>query len=612
MLEIATRPGWNEIATISTDRTTRVWNVDTGVQTVEFASEFDIPTAIAYHNTHHALFCGYQSGIIRMFDIVRAATIAEINVHNGNCVRFVKSFVLDGIDVLLSIDVNGIMYLINCETRLTIASFETNISTIPAVNLNSSSSYLCVELFGDNKFVCVCSGGNTRGTSGNGGSAEKSNQFSPTSSGGCDDLIIVYLPSMTIAFSEKVTTSKKLNSPLFTSDEILYTIGYTVIAASRSNLNLLTFVTSKRIITIPIDITDYPQCIMDRSAIVSRKHDCKMLRHAYFNSSRTTIALISSMGSVNAAPSTSSCLSAATGEEERTFSIVQLRLDQTSSKEKVMISNTIRQRLSGGDIGYFAFLKEDLAATSDRFGCLTIWKVSSNNISYVDTNNKDERMVATPSVPSCLIDHSNIKGDDSTPLISDVKNSFQNTSRENSPLKALYFNNTEPEQDPNAAGAHSSPLKMVESDNGIVDLSKSIDGGSNDRHVEINHSPSDTVFTAEMDRDISIVDLDESKNELTDSQNKSLNDSVERSQNSKEEDLHRQELRVDVSKSHRATSLPRVSGSVVCPVNYKGNIEEMFRNLLLIHIISSGFFHGASHSNTISRYVVWSDKNCVR
>lgn len=587
MVEIATRSGWNEIATISTDRTTRVWNVDTGVQTVEFASDFDTPTAITYHHTHHALFCGYQSGVIRMFDVIRAATIAEIDVHQGHSVCVVKSFMLDGVDVLMSMDTNGEIFLINCETKVSIASFSTKIITgIPGTSA-AKNKFLCVELFGDNKFVSICSGGcatlgnnalnNPEKASPNG----KDTAINSTTCG--DDLVIIYLPSMTIAYSEKTSTMKKHSSSLFNNDEFIHAMGYVTVPASLTSMNFLTFVTSRRILAVPLEITDYPQCLLDRSAVVVKKHDCKSLRDAYFSASCTTIALISAT-SASAVNSSASLLSTpsstgggsllSTPDEERVFSIIQLRLEQTQTKERMVISNPIRQRLAAGDISYFSFLKEELAATSDRYGCLTIWKVSSNNPSFIDTN-KDERTVSTPSVPSCLIDHSLTKECDATPLL--VNKGKDNNMNDdpsieilNSPMRSLYLNSSQLPMGDNT--------EMMGTDHAASSLKDDPSDRQEEEHALSLASDEDNLASG-VGKSQGNIDLDhsftESMEHAEDCSEEQMSQSLDGEQNQEKhqeavDEIHRQELKADLTHSVvGGTENPRTA-TMILASQYKG------------------------------------------
>jgi WD40 repeat protein len=70
-------------ATVSADKTIRLWNLNTATQTVEFFSEADSPTAVHLSKNADIVFCGFSSGLIRVFDVHNAVSVAESRFHTS-------------------------------------------------------------------------------------------------------------------------------------------------------------------------------------------------------------------------------------------------------------------------------------------------------------------------------------------------------------------------------------------------------------------------------------------------------------------------------------------------------------------------------------------------
>jgi WD40 repeat protein len=70
-------------ATVSADKTIRLWNMKTAAQTVEFFSEADSPSTVHLSNNADIVFCGFSSGLIRVFDVHNAVSIAESRFHTS-------------------------------------------------------------------------------------------------------------------------------------------------------------------------------------------------------------------------------------------------------------------------------------------------------------------------------------------------------------------------------------------------------------------------------------------------------------------------------------------------------------------------------------------------
>lgn len=72
-----------DFATVSEDNTVRVWNSISGVQIVEFASEFDRPLCLSYHPQYpQLLISGFISGNLRVLNCETALTVGELQLHN--------------------------------------------------------------------------------------------------------------------------------------------------------------------------------------------------------------------------------------------------------------------------------------------------------------------------------------------------------------------------------------------------------------------------------------------------------------------------------------------------------------------------------------------------
>jgi len=71
------------LATLSADRTIRIWCTNSGIQKFEFASPQDPPTCVAYHPTEQVIACGFASGFVRIFDVESTETIYELEQHTN-------------------------------------------------------------------------------------------------------------------------------------------------------------------------------------------------------------------------------------------------------------------------------------------------------------------------------------------------------------------------------------------------------------------------------------------------------------------------------------------------------------------------------------------------
>uniref|UniRef100_A0A3Q3VM96 Uncharacterized protein n=1 Tax=Mola mola TaxID=94237 RepID=A0A3Q3VM96_MOLML len=96
------------LTTASSDGTVRIWNMDSLHQLYDFVSE-DSPCCVAFHPSEQIFSCGFNSGIIRIFDISTAKMLAE-HQHRGEVVGL--AFSPDG-EFMYSADSEGSLALYN-------------------------------------------------------------------------------------------------------------------------------------------------------------------------------------------------------------------------------------------------------------------------------------------------------------------------------------------------------------------------------------------------------------------------------------------------------------------------------------------------------------------
>ena len=69
----------NNIITVSSDRTIRLWDLDSLEEVYEFSSPIDQPISIASHPKEAKFACGFQSGKMRIFDIEATEVLDEFS-----------------------------------------------------------------------------------------------------------------------------------------------------------------------------------------------------------------------------------------------------------------------------------------------------------------------------------------------------------------------------------------------------------------------------------------------------------------------------------------------------------------------------------------------------
>jgi len=67
------------VITVSKDRTIRLWDAETSDQVYEFSSPVDQPLTVAAHPYLPLFSCGFESGVLRVFDIERTCVADEFS-----------------------------------------------------------------------------------------------------------------------------------------------------------------------------------------------------------------------------------------------------------------------------------------------------------------------------------------------------------------------------------------------------------------------------------------------------------------------------------------------------------------------------------------------------
>ena len=77
VLSIAVDPLRKHLATVSRDHTIRVWDAETLQQLYDFSAPKECPTTIAYHPSRQVFVCGFESGAVRVFNVLSTCLLAE-------------------------------------------------------------------------------------------------------------------------------------------------------------------------------------------------------------------------------------------------------------------------------------------------------------------------------------------------------------------------------------------------------------------------------------------------------------------------------------------------------------------------------------------------------
>ena len=71
------------LATVSSDQTIRVWDMDTLAQLFDFRAPGEDPCTIAYHPQQQCFACGFVDGNVRVFHVGTTNLLAEHKQHRG-------------------------------------------------------------------------------------------------------------------------------------------------------------------------------------------------------------------------------------------------------------------------------------------------------------------------------------------------------------------------------------------------------------------------------------------------------------------------------------------------------------------------------------------------
>ncbi|XP_063573219.1 WD repeat-containing protein 90 isoform X7 [Pongo abelii] len=83
VLALAMEQRRGQLATVSQDRTVRIWDLATLQQLYDFTSSEEAPCAVTFHPTRPTFFCGFSSGAVRSFSLEAAEVPVEHTCHRG-------------------------------------------------------------------------------------------------------------------------------------------------------------------------------------------------------------------------------------------------------------------------------------------------------------------------------------------------------------------------------------------------------------------------------------------------------------------------------------------------------------------------------------------------
>ncbi|XP_055220737.2 WD repeat-containing protein 90 isoform X3 [Gorilla gorilla gorilla] len=83
VLALAMEQRRGQLATVSQDRTVRIWDLATLQQLYDFTSSEEAPCAVTFHPTRPTFFCGFSSGAVRSFSLEAAEVLVEHTCHRG-------------------------------------------------------------------------------------------------------------------------------------------------------------------------------------------------------------------------------------------------------------------------------------------------------------------------------------------------------------------------------------------------------------------------------------------------------------------------------------------------------------------------------------------------
>ncbi|XP_053550193.1 WD repeat-containing protein 90 [Bombina bombina] len=83
LLAFSTHPSSSQLATVSSDKTIRIWDMNSLQQLYDFTANEETPCTVVFHPICQALACGFSSGVVRFFDITSTTLQAEHKQHRG-------------------------------------------------------------------------------------------------------------------------------------------------------------------------------------------------------------------------------------------------------------------------------------------------------------------------------------------------------------------------------------------------------------------------------------------------------------------------------------------------------------------------------------------------
>ncbi|KAG2374703.1 hypothetical protein C9374_010447 [Naegleria lovaniensis] len=81
VLDVASDPNRMEFATVALDRTIRIWDLTTLNQKYQFDVDGENPICVDYHKFDHMMACGFESGIVRIFEVPTTQVLEEYKAH---------------------------------------------------------------------------------------------------------------------------------------------------------------------------------------------------------------------------------------------------------------------------------------------------------------------------------------------------------------------------------------------------------------------------------------------------------------------------------------------------------------------------------------------------
>ncbi|KAM4632224.1 WD repeat-containing protein 90 [Discoglossus pictus] len=83
LLAFSTHLSHPYLATVSIDKTIRIWDISSLQQLYDFTANDETPCTVTFHPICEALACGFSSGVVRYFDVAATSLQAEHKQHRG-------------------------------------------------------------------------------------------------------------------------------------------------------------------------------------------------------------------------------------------------------------------------------------------------------------------------------------------------------------------------------------------------------------------------------------------------------------------------------------------------------------------------------------------------